>query len=426
MNKTLLVLRHELIKTLRRPSFLLVAFGIPLLAILIFAGVRIVKGGSTGSGDATSNTGTFELEVEGYVDQSGLISVIPQDIPADHLVAYVDEEQARQALESGEIAAYYLIPEDYVETGEIFYVYPDTAPLTSDGQAWLMRRTLLLNLLGGDAKLANRVWDPMNLGVTNLAPEPQHDRYADEDCSRPGFACESSPLVRYLPGIMVALFYASFMINSNLLFENVSSEKENRTIEILMLSISPRQMLAGKIIGLGIAGLLHTIAWVGTVFILLSIGGQTLNLPEEFTFPASILVWGLVFFLLGFAVYASLMAGAGVLASKLKEASQATFVILSPLMAGYLVGFLAPIAEASQGALPTALSLFPLTAPVVMMMRLTVGGVPAWQLLLSAGLMLVTAYVIVRAVAAMFHAQNLLSGQSFSVKRFFSALLGRA
>ena len=70
--------------------------------------------------------------------------------------------------------------------------------------------------------------------------------------------------------------------------------------------------------------------------------------------------------------------------------------------------------------------MFPLTAPVLMMMRLTDGSVPLWQLLLSAALMLATAYLIVRAVAAMFHAQNLLSGQPFSAKRFFGALLRRA
>jgi ABC-2 type transport system permease protein len=91
-----------------------------------------------------------------------------------------------------------------------------------------------------------------------------------------------------------------------------------------------------------------------------------------------------------------------------------------------VVGLLAPLAEASRGALPVALSLFPLTAPVVMIMRLTDGSVPLWQLLLSAGLMVVATYLIVRAVAAMFRAQHLLSGQPFSVRRYFGALLGRA
>ena len=417
MNKTLLVLRYELVTTLRRRSFLLMAFGIPLLAILIFAGVTIVKGNSADSNDATSETETYELEVEGYVDQSGLVSVLPQGDASDYLVAYADEEQAQQSLASGEIAAYYIVPEDFVETGKVFYVYPDTTSLTSDGQEWLILWTLLVNLLDGDTELADRIWNPMDLEVTNLAPEPQQDR---------GLGYQSNSLIRYLPAAMAGLFFTIFMTNSTHFLGNVSSEKENQTIEILMLSITPQQMLAGKIIGLGITGLLQVIAWLGAIFILMSLGGQTLNLPEGFTFPASILAWGLVFFLLGFAVYASLMAGVGALASKLKEANQAVFVVMSPLFAGYMVGILAPLAGAPHAVLPTALSLFPLTAPIVMMMRLTEGGVPLWQLLLSTGLMLVTVYIIVHAVAAMFHAQNLLSGQPFSFKRFANALLGRA
>ena len=417
MNKTLLVLRYELVTTLRRRSFLLMAFGIPLLAILIFAGVTIVKGNSTDSSDVTSETETYELEVEGYVDQSGLVSVVPQGDASDYLAAYADEEQAQQSLASGEIAAYYIVPEDFVETGKVFYVYPDTTSLTSDGQEWLILWTLLVNLLDGDIELADRIWNSIDLEVTNLAPEPQQDR---------GLGYHSNLLIRYFPSAMAALFFTIFMTNSTHFLGNISSEKENQTIEILMLSITPRQMLAGKIIGLGITGLLQVIAWLGAIFILMSLGGQTLNLPEEFTFPASILAWGLVFFLLGFAVYASLMAGVGALASKLKEANQAVFVVMSPLFAGYMVGILAPITGAPHAVLPTALSLFPLTAPIVMMMRLTEGSVPLWQLLLSAGLMLVTTYIIVHAVAAMFHAQNLLSGQPFSFKRFANALLGRA
>jgi ABC-2 type transport system permease protein len=192
-----------------------------------------------------------------------------------------------------------------------------------------------------------------------------------------------------------------------------------------LLAITPRQMLAGKITGLGIAALLHTTAWLGTVFALMSIGGQTLNLPQGFVFPASILVWSLVYFLFGFAIYASLMAGVGALSSRLKETSQASFLVLLPLIVGYVVGFIAPMAGASQRALPLALSLFPLTAPVVMIMRLTDGNVPWWQLLLSVGLMAATAWGIIQAIAALFQAQNLLSGQPFSIRRYFRALLGR-
>ncbi len=414
MKKTWTVLRHELATTLGRRSFLFMAFGIPLLAILIFAGITVLKSEPSGSGDAAPSQQTPQLAVEGYVDQSGLIDAVPDSIPLGHLLSYANEEQAKRALAAGEIAAYYVIPKDYVARGELFYVYPDTTSLTSDGQEWLILRTLLTNLLDGNNEVAEWVWNPMNLESINLTPETQ-----------PIDPSESSPVKPYLPAAMVLLLFTSLMINANLLSESVSSEKENRTIEILMLSITPRQMLAGKIIGLGIAGLLQTTAWIGTVVLLINSGGQALNLPPGFTVPVSILAWALVFFLLGFAMYASLLAGVGALASKLKEASQASFLVLAPLLAGYMIGLLAPLAEATQGALPVALSLFPLTAPVVMIMRLTDGSVPLWQLLLSAGLMVCTTYFIVRAVAAMFRAQHLLSGQPFSVKRYFGALLGR-
>ena len=66
-----------------------------------------------------------------------------------------------------------------------------------------------------------------------------------------------------------------------------------------------------------------------------------------------------------------------------------------------------------------------MTAPMTMMLRLAGGGVPLWQLLLAVGLLLITVYIILRAVASVFRAQHLLSGQPFSPKRFFGALLGR-
>jgi ABC-2 type transport system permease protein len=69
------------------------------------------------------------------------------------------------------------------------------------------------------------------------------------------------------------------------------------------------------------------------------------------------------------------------------------------------------------------LSLFPLTSPIVMMMRLTIGGVPLWQVLLAVGLLILTAVLVVRAVARMFRAQVLLSGQPFSAKRYARELL---
>ncbi len=425
MSKTVHILRYELITTLSRRSFLLVSFGIPLATILIFALVSIIQSDTSSSVDvATSVEESSELQIEGYVDHARLIDIIPEQIPTDHLLPYLNEGQAQQALEAGEIGAYYVIPEDYVEQGEFIYVHPTYSPTSSDGQEWMMRRTLLVNLLDGDTTLADKVWNPMDLKVTNLAPKPQYDRYAEEDCSTPGPACESSTLVRYIPFIMAVLFYVFITMGSSLLIRNVSGEKENRVIEILMQSVHPRQLLTGKLIGLGIASLLPTIAWLGTSYAILRLGGGVLNLPAELTIPPSLLAWGLVFFILGYVVYASLMAGAGALVPNMKEITQATWVVMIPLMAGYIVALMAS-GEAPHATLPTVLSLFPLTAPVVMIMRLSIGGVPFWQPFLAAGIMALTAVFIVRSVANMFRAQTLLSGQPFSARRFYKALIGQ-
>ena len=428
MNKTLLVIRQELINTFKRPSYLILAFVIPLLAVLILGGVKLIKSRSQeGGATAISTSEEWQMETEGYVDQSGLIRTIPTNLPQGHLLPYETEAQARQALTSEEITAYYLIPSDYLETGEVFYVYPETKALISDGQKWVIKWTLMVNLQGGDTEGADRLWNPVwHLEEINIsASQAQANAPSGEDCSRPGSACTSNDLIRYIPSIMAALFFMSFMNSSTMLFNSIGIEKENRTLEVLLLSISPQQMLAGKTIGLVIAGLVQTVSWLSATFTLFNMGGSTLSLPENFTFPVNIVLWSIVFFLGGFGVYASLMAGAGALVPKLKEAGPANIITMAPLLLGYMVGIMAPLAEAANAAAPFILSFFPLTSPIVMVMRLTDSFVPVWQLMLSALLLFATSILITRATAAMFHAQNLLSGQPFSAKRYFQMLFSR-
>nr|NIV28573.1 hypothetical protein [Anaerolineae bacterium] len=199
MNKTLLVLRHELATTLRRRSFLVISFGLPLLAIIVFAVLTFLRNDADSSPGPSSAPSSPEIEVEGFVDLSGLIQTIPDTIPPGRLLAYAGEEQAKQALASGEIATYYVIPADYLETGELFYVYPDTKPLLSDGQEWVMRRTLLENLVG-DPELADMVWNPINLEWTMLAAG-QPGTAGQPDVS------EENDVVQFIPALMVILLY---------------------------------------------------------------------------------------------------------------------------------------------------------------------------------------------------------------------------
>ncbi len=234
---------------------------------------------------------------------------------------------------------------------------------------------------------------------------------------------ESNMLTFFLPYAVTMLFYIIILSAASLLLSSVAKEKENRMMEILLVSVTPRQLLTGKIVALGMVGLLQTIVWVGTGRLLLARSGTTFNLPIAFQLPPSFLFWGLIFFLLGYAVYASLMAGLGALVPNLREASQATIVVIFPLIIPIVL--LSVLINDPNSTLAVILSLFPLTSPVAMMTRLSAGNVPLWQTTLSAVLLAVTAVMIVRSVARMFRAQTILSGQPFSRKLFFSTLFGR-
>jgi len=411
MKKTLLVLRNEILTAVTRKSFLFTAFGLPLIAVLIFLGASVLKSNAISAlGVSTSGSNKSEPQVEGYVDHSGLIKAIPEDIPSNILVAYPDEASARQALSDDEIAAYYVIPADYIISGDLIYINPEYSWTSNKGQSWIMRQTITANLLDNDPERIQWFWNAMNIEVQALAPSQKRD--------------ESNPLTFAVPYATMIILYVVIIMSSSLLLNSVTVEKQNRVMEILMLSVKPRQLLTGKIVGLGITGLLQTLIWFGTGYTLLRLSGRTFDLPPGFELPPSILVWGAVFFLLGYAVYASLMAALGALVPNLKEGSQSTILVIWPtIIPMFLISFLI---EEPHGALATGLSLFPLTAPMTMMLRLSVGGVPWWQPLLAVGLLLITVYFILHAVTGVFRAQYLLSGQTFSVRRYFSALLGKA
>jgi ABC-2 type transport system permease protein len=418
-------MRYEILKTLHSTGYVIVSYILPIAVVLALVGIRFFQERfGMQRPEISSGAGQFANQIEGYVDQSGLIRFIPEEIPPGYLVHFENEALAQQALEDGEITAYYVVPPDILSRGEAYYVYPDARSYLEDGQSWVMAWTIMVNLMGGDAELVDRVWNPIEgVMATDLSPQAAGGEMPGEACSRPGIACESNDLVRYMPSIIAVLFFFVFMTGSSRLFDSIGVEKENRVIEVLMLSISPRQLLAGKLLGLGIAGLLQTFLWSGALYFGFNLDDSLFNLPEEFVFPAGILIASLVFFLGGYGLYASLMAGAGALVPKMKEAGAANYIVIFPLFIGYAFSVIAPLAKMADSAFLVFLSIFPLTSPLVMIMRLTNGAVPTWQLVLSIGLLFGSAFYTLRAAAAMFQAQNLLSGQPFSLRRYLEILV---
>ena len=415
MRKFLLVLKHEVITTLGRRSFQYTAFGIPLIAVLIFGITVLLKSNAFRPGvdrlAASEIVDTQELESrsEGYVDHSGLIRTIPESVPATALQAFPDETAAIKALEGGKIRLYYLIPENYIKTGEIVIVRPDFNPLSTQTGSNLIQWVLQVNLLGGDTHLANQLKSPLDLQVLLFEEAPQ----------RP----QDNPLTFFLPFGVTFFFYITILMSASLLLSSITKDKQNRMLEVLMVSLTPQQILSGKILGLGVVGLIQTAVWIGTGYALLRLGGRSIQMPFEYQLQPNFIVWAFIFFILGYALYASLMASIGALASNLREASQLAFVLLLPMMIPLLT--ITVFIRYPNGVLAIGLSLFPLTAPVTMLTRLATVDVPPWQVILSLSLIIMTTFLILRLVARMFRAQVLLSGQPLNIQRLITALVAR-
>jgi ABC-2 type transport system permease protein len=413
MNKTLMIMAGEIRATLRRKSFVIFAFGIPALLGLVALGVGVLNRDALSDAMAEAQAAMVAGPASsqaGLVDQGNLIQTMPADLPAGWLTEYAHEAAARDALAAGAIAGYYVIPPDYLQNGDVTYVTDDFSVLSDRLDSGLLEQLLLVNLLGGDASLAAAVQQPLQVQITSLAA--------------PAPPVEDAWISELFPLFMVMILYIALIIPGGILISALIDEKKNRVMEVLMTSVSPTQMVTGKVMALGLLGLVMTALWLGVLWAVARFGGQALSIPAGFTIPTALLAWALVYFLGGYAIYGSQFAGIGALAPDVNQTKSATWIVMLPIIAAYMymaVGFSDP-----DSPLTAALSLFPLTSSVVMIGRMAGSEVPLWQAVLAAVLQFATAFVIIRMTARFFRAQYLLTGQAFSVKGYYKVLFGRA
>jgi ABC-2 type transport system permease protein len=413
MKKTWLVLKTEFINTISRRSFLLTLILVPLVPALILGGITLFSGDGDGSGE--DSLGIFqpsepEMISEGFVDEAGMIKELPDWIEESRLRQYPSQDTAQEDTREGLISGFYVIQEDFLETGAIRYVREDFNPLSALETTDIIQNLIDFNLLGADPQRFHLYENPVQILQVSLAPEEM-----DRDMA--------NPLAFYLPYGVTMLFYVLILTSASLMLNSVAKEKENRVMEILMSSIRPNQLLTGKILGLGLIGLLQLVLWLGSGLLLLRMGGTTLNIPPSLQLPPELLFWGILFFILGYLLYATIMAGAGALVPNVKESTQATFIVILPILIPLVM--VGVIINQPNALMPVILSLIPFTAPNTMMTRMAVTTVPLWQLLLSIGLLIITIAIVIRAVAKMFRAKLLLTGKKFSLSLYLKALSGK-
>lgn len=199
------------------------------------------------------------------------------------------------------------------------------------------------------------------------------------------------------------LMILSLSIYGQWVLVGVVEEKSSRVVELILSTVRPRHLLAGKVIGIGLLGLAQLALVAGLAGTLFAAGA--FDAPASLGGSVALVVpW----FALGFALYAVAFAAAGALASRQQDATTAGQPVTIALVAAYLAGYVAISADPS-GVAAHAATLFPLTAPFAVPARSALVGVPLWEHALAVVLVLASIYALVR-LAGRVYAHGLLHG----------------
>ncbi len=191
--------------------------------------------------------------------------------------------------------------------------------------------------------------------------------------------------------VVVALLYLALLLYGSMVAQGVVEEKSSRVVELLLATVRPGQLLTGKVLGLGLVGLIQLFA-VGAVGLLLAIGTSVVTLTGA---AASTLAWGLLWYVLGYLLYATVFAAVGSLVSRQEDVQSVLMPITVVLVVAFVLGF-AVLSRSPTGTTATVLSLLPPLSPILMPGRIALAAVPLWQVALAIVLTVATVALLAR------------------------------
>ncbi len=393
MTKVWQVIRYEYLRHVLRKRFILSILSVPFF-ILVTVGIGVLTG-----------VLMSDWRPIGYFDRSGVLENAQPLIDRENkfsrsieILRFDSAEQVEQAVQNGEIQAAFIIESNYMETGAVSVIVQEKL---SENASQYFHRFMLSNLLANKPdEIKQLVLEGPMLVFRSLTDEREFHQNNI-----------LSILVPLLSGILLVI---AINVSGGYLLQAVSEEKENRTIEIIVTSLSPNQLMIGKIFGNLSVGLTQLIFWAltgagGVVLVMRvfpEIGGSGL----DFSFLGLMLLT----FLPAFVMIAALMAMVGATAAEERDAQQIAAVFSIPIAAP--LWFLAILLEKPNSALAVGLSLFPFTAPATLPVRAVLTNLPLWQTALSIGLLVISAAVSIWLASRAFRLGMLRYGKSISLR----------
>ncbi|OMD57367.1 ABC transporter permease [Paenibacillus odorifer] len=236
---------------------------------------------------------------------------------------------------------------------------------------------------------------------------------------------EDTPAINYIiVYAMLMLFFMSIMMTGNMIAAEITSEKSSRIMEILITSASPLAQMFGKVIGVFLVGILQIGIFVAAIVV-------NLTLPHNATVLAdfdldlgqlniNLLLYGFVLYVLGYFLYALMYAAVGSIVSRTEDLGQAVMPIM---MLGF-VAFYVPLFSISNAdtLVVKIASYVPFTSPLTMLLRIGVGEVAIWQVIVSLLILLVTTFIFGWLAAKIYRTGVLMYGKRPSIKEIRKAM----
>jgi ABC-2 type transport system permease protein len=388
----LLISKNEYMKRVRKKSFMIGTLIFPVIfGVIIAITIYIIEK-------------DVNKKPLGFIDHIGLLESNPIDMVENYkTVAFIEfpnQEKAKQALINKEIQAYVVIPKNYFDQLDIDLYYWDEQPdqsVLSDFND-LIRSNLLQE---GSNQLQARIIEGIDFTIKSV----DSTRTFDED----------SGFISILFPMAVALFFIfAVMGASGYFLQAITDEKENRTMEIVITSISPLQLIGGKSLGLIAVAFTQVVIWLSTIFITLSFLPMFFPELQGYSLPWGILIVFIIFFIPSFVFISGIMTAIGGAVTELQEGQQIAGLL--NLFFTFPLFMTALVVANPDNPFLIFLSFWPTTSFLMMTLRWGFTVIPIWQIVLSWIILVLCGIITLWAASRIFRFGMLNYGKRLSLK----------
>jgi ABC-2 type transport system permease protein len=404
MNKITQVMKHEFLKMVKSKGFIIITLLFPLAAFLALGAYQLTQ--RVGTDDTTAEVVTI-----GYVDQTGGFAGTGENEEIT-FVEYQTAEGAMGSLLAGDINEYFVISPDYVSSGRIDRFTLEREVEIPGSTARAVRNFLLDNLLQGTTSddVLERAKMPAWFVSTRL-----------DDTGQISTEQGGVLAMAMIPYVFSFLFWLAILMGSFTLLEGLGEEKESRVMEILLSSVSAKQLLLGKVIGLGVAVLIQIIFWFFSARYIVGLASETIGgMFSGLQIPVSLIVLGITYFILGYVLFAILYAIIGAIVPTYREGQQLSFFIIMPGVMPLMLIYL--FIENPGHLLVTILTFIPISTPVASMIRLGIGGISSGEIIIGIVLLVISIVGLFLFGTKVFRTFLLMYGKSPSPREILKAL----